>query len=162
MIELQGLQHIGYVVFAIVIAYSVWVAILFEKNKKHQHTIMQLLEKMQGFENEVDQYRSTCKEQMSLIARLNQEINNLKLEPITLEKAYKEAMDIMNVMDDKIDMLYNLAWELNMEIEAYESLTEESDEDIDKIIISHVGNIPSQRWRDYVLEESKEKENGNS
>ena len=156
MIELQGLQHIGYVVFAIVIAYSVWVAILFEKNRKHQHTIMQLLEKLQGFENEVDQYRSTCKDQMSLIARLNQEINNLKLEPITLGKAYKEAMDIMNVMDDKIDMLYNLAWELNMEIEAYESLTEESDEDIDKIIISHVGNIPSKRWRAYVSEESKD------
>lgn len=159
MIELQGLQHIGYVVFAIVIAYSVWVAILFEKNKKHQHTIIQLLEKLQGFENEVDQYMSTCKDQMSLIARLNQEIYNLKLEPLTLEKAYKEAMDIMNVMDDKIDMLYNFAWELNMEIEAYEILTEDSefsDEDIDKIITSHVGNIPSKRWRSYVSEESKE------
>lgn len=160
MIELQGLQHIGYVVFAIVIAYSVWIAILFEKNRKHQHTIMQLLEKLQGFENEVDQYRSTCKDQMSLIARLNQEINNLKLEPLTLEKAYKEAMDIINVMDDKIDMLYNLAWELNMEIEAYEILMEDSDEysneDIDKIITSHVGNIPSKRWRAYVSEESKE------
>ena len=161
MIELQGLQHIGYAVFAIVIAYSVWVAILFEKNRKHQHTIMQLLEKMQGFENEVDQYRSTCKDQMSLIARLNQEIANLKLEPLTLEKAYKEAMGMLEIMDDKIDMLYNLAWELNMEIEAYEILTEDSDEDIDKIITSHVGNIPSKRWRAYVLEiESKEADNG--
>ena len=96
MIELQGLQHIGYAVFAIVIAYSVWVAVLFEKNKKHQHTIMQLLDKLQGFENEVDKYRSTRKEQMSLIARLNQEIANLKLEPLTLEKAYKEAMGLLS------------------------------------------------------------------
>ena len=113
MIELQGLQHIGYAVFIIVIAYSIWVAILFEKNKKHQHTIMSLLEKLQGFENEVDQYRSTCKDQMSLIARLNQEIDNLKLEPLTLEKAYKEAMDLLVIREKQIKKLKEELQEVN-------------------------------------------------
>ena len=107
MIELQGLQQLGWAVFIVVIAYSAWVSVLISKNLKHRRTILELLDKLQRFENEVDQYRSTMREQILLIIRLNQEISNLKQEPLTLEKAYKEAINKIEDLEQELRIQRN-------------------------------------------------------